>query len=433
MRLRTFKGGVHPKEAKELARQKPLQKGPIPKKVIIPLIQHIGSPCEPIVKVGDVVRAGEIIGKSDKFVSANIHSSISGKVVGIKDSPHPVLGRCKAVIIESDGQDRYESISLSKGPLEVIREAGIVGLGGAAFPTHVKLSVPSNKKVEVLILNGVECEPYLCCDHRLMLERPKQIAEGAVIIMDIIKVSRCIIAIEANKMDAVETLNNALVNFRNSRYSFEVVPLEVKYPQGAEKQLIKALLDREVPSGGLPYDVGVVVQNVGTVCAIYEAIKLNKPLYERVVTVTGDILKEPKNVIVKIGTTFKELIEFCGGLTQKAKKIIAGGPMMGFAVFTMDDMPVIKGTSGILVLSDDESRQRPWSVCIRCGKCIDVCPARIMPAQLGICVEAENFVLASRYDPLDCIECGACSYVCPSSRPLVQWIKWAKLKLRAQG
>ncbi|MFH1847719.1 MAG: electron transport complex subunit RsxC [Candidatus Omnitrophota bacterium] len=426
---KTFTGGVHPPGFKKLSRGKAIKQAPLPDEVFIPLAQHTGAPCEPAVKKGDLVKTGQLIAKSDKFISGFIHSSISGSVTAVKNSPHPVLGGCKAIVIKSDGKDERVEMDAGGAVKDMVRRAGIVGMGGAAFPTHVKLSPPAGKTMDTFILNGVECEPYLSCDHRLMLERPKEILEGAMLIMDALGLKKCIVGIEANKPDAIEAMGSAILGFKNSGCDFQVVSLGVKYPQGAEKQLIKALVNREVPAGGLPFDVGVMVNNVGTALAVYEAVKLKKPLYERVVTVTGNIVKEPQNLLVRIGTPVRDLIRFCGGTTKDIGKIIMGGPMMGIALHTQD-APVIKGTSGILVLSGEEADKRSWDPCIRCGKCVDVCPAGIVPAHLGICAESEDFKAAQLYDPFDCIECGACAYVCPSLRPLVQWIKWTKMRLR---
>ncbi|MDP8229806.1 MAG: electron transport complex subunit RsxC [Candidatus Gorgyraea atricola] len=418
---------IHPTEFKESTRHKKIEAAPLPKKVVILLSQHTGAPSEPLVKVGDLVQAGTLIGRSKGFISSNLHSSISGKVVAVDNRA--------GISIESDGQDKKEfsemrrdvsSLSI-KEIIDIVKEAGIVGLGGAAFPTHVKLSPPPGKKIDTLIINGAECEPFLSCDHRMMLERPKEILLGIGLIAKVLGVKDVIVGIEENKMDAIEALGSALFSDKGqgTRDKVRVVKLKTRYPQGGEKQLIKVLLNREVPSGGLPLDIGCVVSNVQTVFSIYEAVYFGKPLYERVVTVAGSFLKEPKNILVRIGTPIKDLLEFCGfNETVDVYKIVMGGPMTGVAQYSLD-VPIIKGTSGILVLGKEFEAGAELD-CIRCGRCIDGCPAGLMPCMIGIGVQNNRFDIASSYEPKDCIECGACGYVCPSKIPLVQLIKLAK-------
>jgi len=425
MFLKTFKRGVHFLELKFTASKK-IVKAALPKKVVIPLQQHIGAICEPLVKVGDHVKKYQKIGESKSFVSAPVHASVSGKVTEIKEYPHPLGKKILSIVIESDGKD--EEIAekpmgiekLSKEQLlEIIKEAGIVGLGGATFPTHIKLSPPKEKRINTLIINGAECEPYLTTDHRVMLEFPDQIIKGIKLIMRITGVKRTFIGIENNKKDAIQILEK-----KNNNSDIKIIPLKTKYPQGAEKILIKSIIKKEVPSGGLPMDIGVIVHNVGTVKAIYDAVYENKPLIERVITVTGAV-KEPKNILVRIGTPVKDIIQQCSGYLGEPKKLIIGGPMMGLAQHT-DEVPIIKGTSGILVQNKQTINTEEESYCIKCGRCVDVCPINLMPTLIAKYAEKEKFDLAKEYGALDCFECGCCAYVCPSKIPLVQQIKIAK-------
>ncbi|MDP6686265.1 MAG: electron transport complex subunit RsxC, partial [Candidatus Omnitrophota bacterium] len=349
---------IHPPDFKELTRDKKIEKSPIPKKVTLPLSQHTGAPSEPCVKVGDIVKRGALIAKSKGFISSNIHSSVSGKIIAIEEAPHPALASFQAITVESDELDTQafsdvtQDVSeLSRGEIiDIVKEAGVVGLGGAAFPTHVKFNPPKGKDIDTLIINGAECEPFLTCDHRLMIEHSKEILFGIYLIADVLGVKNIIIGVEENKLDAIEELGNALFKVRRDVYKVKVVKLKTRYPQGGEKQLIKTLLNREVPSGGLPLDIGCVVNNVQTVFAVYEAVYRRKPLYERVITVSGKFLKEPKNVLVRIGTPIRDVLAFCGlDEKQDIYKIVMGGPMTGMAQFNLD-APVVKGTSGILVL-----------------------------------------------------------------------------------
>lgn len=435
---RSFKGGVHPPEQKSWTEHKSIEKLPIPKNVTIPLQQHIGRPSKPIVNPGDRVLVGTPLSAADGFVSVPVHASITGNITAIEPRPHPLGTNVLSVVIESDGTDeRVPGIMDSPDPAtptadeikQKIAAAGIAGMGGATFPTHVKLSPPPSKKITTFILNGAECEPFLTSDHRLMLENPREILWGVQYIMQALGCKTGIIGIEKNKPDAIKLMQETI---RAEAMDLKVFAFQVKYPQGAEKQLIKAATGREVPRGGLPMDVGVVVQNVGTAKAVYDAVALNKPLYERVVTVTGRGIKEPKNVLARIGTPFSELIEFCGGVTDSATKILNGGPMMGIAQFTLE-VPVIKGTSGILALENGKlAEELP---CIRCGRCVEVCPMGLMPNLLGTLVEYEKFDEAKKQGVLDCIECGSCAFICPAKRKLVHYIKYGKLQVnrRAQA
>jgi electron transport complex protein RnfC len=366
----------------------------------------------------------------EAFVSAPVHASVSGKVTAIGDFPVAIGRMVPSVVIENDKEERWAELKespdyLGLSPEELkgkIKAAGIVGMGGAAFPTAVKLSPPKEKPVDTVILNGAECEPYLTADYRLMLERPSEIIEGLKILMKTLGVKKGFVGIENNKPDAVKKMQEAAAAEDN----IEVRALEVKYPQGAEKMLIKALTDREVPSkGGLPMDVGVVVQNVGTALAIYEAVRYGRPLVERVVTVTGEGITEPKNLMVRIGTMVSQLIEECGGLKEEKSKIVSGGPMMGFALSSLE-IPVTKGTSGILVLPDEIAHVEDYKPCIRCGRCVDICPMGLMPSMLSVLSEAGFYEEAKEYNLFDCFECGCCTFVCPSKRPIVQFVRLAK-------
>ena len=436
--LGSFKGGVHPSEHKEPTESKPIERMPLPSRVVIPLQQHTGAMCGPVVKVGDEVKEGQRIGEAGGFVSSPVHASISGVVSAIDSFPHPVIPTpVRSIVIESksppapEAWDKTADWSALSGSdlLAKIRDAGIVGLGGAAFPTHVKLSPPPETKVHTLIVNGVECEPYLTSDHRLMVERSREVVEGVRVLLKVLGVRRAYIDIEKNKPDAIKIMQEhaADASLWNGA-AVEVVPLTVKYPQGSEKQLISAILHQEVPSGGLPFHVGVVVQNVGTAFAVYEAVVKGKPLIERVVTVCGNRVKEPRNLVVRIGTTFAGVIEYAGGIIpgEHPVKVIMGGPMMGIAQYTLD-APVIKGTSGILVI--DEAEPGKTFPCVKCGTCVEVCPMGLMPCRLADLAERDDFAGCEEYHVRDCMECGACTYACMSNRPIVHLVKYAKLNL----
>ena len=432
MKILTFPGGVHPPISKEATRNKKIEPAKIPERVIIPLLQHTGTPCEALVSKGDGVSVGQKIGEAKAFVSSSVHATISGEVTEIKPLPYPLGSETASVVIQSDGKDEWlesgESIdwkALSPEEIrEIIREAGIVGLGGATFPTHVKLSPPKGKKINAYILNGAECEPYLTCDYRLMVERPREILEGFRILMAALGVKNGYIGIENNKPEAISALEREIKGEQN----IQMKVLKTKYPQGGEKQLIKAILRREVPSGGLPFDVGALVGNVGTAFSCWEAVVLGKPLVERVITVAGSGIKEPKNLRVRIGTPISDIIKECGGFNGQSGKVIMGGPMMGLAQWT-SDVPVIKGTSGILVFPQEEVLEEISLPCIKCGNCVDSCPVNLIPTFIESYAEKGKFEEAKTLGALDCIECGVCSYVCPSKRPLVQMIKYAKFEI----
>lgn len=430
----TFERGIHPAYHKELASGKAIEQAQLPQRIVVPLSQHIGAPTQAEVNIGDEVKKGQVIGVTTSFVSSPVHSSISGKVIAIAPFPTPGGKMVPSVVIESDGKDEAvhykedpDYMNLSAEEIKAkIKDAGIVGLGGAAFPTNVKLSPPKEKTIDAVMINGAECEPYLTADHRLMVERAKEVMEGLKIIMKSLGVRNGYIGIEENKPDAIEAMESAVAG----EAGIEVHALEIKYPQGAEKMLIKAILGREVPTKGLPMDVGVVVQNVGTAFAVYEAVRYGKPLIERVVTITGEGITEPKNMMVRIGTLMSDVIEQCGGLVDGAVKVISGGPMMGFAQWTLD-VPVIKGTSGILVLSEKEYvSSDEYSACIRCGSCLDVCPMGLNPSQLSILSEKGFFEETKDYNLFDCFECGSCAYVCPAKRPMVQFMRLAKSQVK---
>ncbi|MCF7886623.1 MAG: electron transport complex subunit RsxC [Candidatus Marinimicrobia bacterium] len=429
MQVKTFKRGTHPPEFKELAADKKIEEIPLPENVFISLSQHIGAPCKPIVKPGDEVKTGQLIAEGEGFVTSQVHASLSGKVKKIDKYPSPIGTKPTMIQIESDGNDEplqewteedWHKLSIEEMKNRIAK-AGIVGMGGAAFPTNVKLSPPEKKPIDTFIINGCECEPFLTADHRMMLENSDKLLEGTRIIMKILGAKRTIIGIEENKLDAIELLNKKTASESN----ISVQPVKTKYPQGAEKNLIDALLKRKVPAGGLPMDVGVVVNNVGTAIAVPQAVKTKKPLIERVVTVTGQGIKEPKNLRVRIGTPFKNLIEYCGGLTPDTKKIINGGPMMGIAQYTID-VPVIKGTSGVLALTEDITQKAKEFTCIRCGSCVETCPMGLVPTRLVRLIEFDKLNMAEEMGTMSCIECGSCAYVCPSNIPLVQRIKVGK-------
>ena len=431
--MKTFKhGGIHPPEMKHLSKDAKLEKIELPEQLIFPVSQHIGAPAKSVVNAGDEVLKGQVIAEANGFVSVPIHASTSGKIIAVEPR-ETLLGKtCDHIILESDGQDSWsegdkktrEWKDLGADKIKsMIKDAGIGGMGGAAFPTHVKLSPPEDRPIDTLILNGIECEPFLTCDYRLMMERTKGIVEGLRIIMKVLGVKRAIIGVEANKPDAFEKMRDAC--WADDGISAEL--LKVKYPQGAEKQLIEALIDREVPPGKLPLDVGVVVQNVGTAYAIYEAVVESKPLIERALTITGGGIKKPANLIVPIGTPVADLLQR-QGVNPKTKKLIMGGPMMGIAIPT-PELPVTKGTSGILALTKVPNYMP--GPCIRCGKCVDVCPLRGMAAEMVAAIEAGQVEKYEHLHVLDCVECGTCTFACPSHRTLVHYVKQAKAEYQA--
>lgn len=429
----TFKGGIHPPHNKKQTEKMPIENAIEPKYVVIPLSQHIGAPCDPLVVAGDKVKVGQKIGESKAFVSAPVHSSVSGTVKRIE--LHQTTGGSKVncIIIESDGLFEVHESVKPKGNIEdlskeevlaIIKEAGLTGMGGAGFPTHVKLSPPKDKVIDTIIVNGAECEPFLTADHRIMLEKPEQVLMGSKAIMKALGVKKCYIAIEKNKPDAIEAMQKIVAGVEG----IEVAPLEPKYPQGDEKRMINAVTGREVPSGGLPMDVGCVVDNVGTVATIGNVFITGMPVIQRVTTITGSAIKNPKNLYIRIGTLFSDVIEQCGGFSEEPGKILNGGPMMGIAQYTTD-VPVIKGTSGILILNKKDAAVPDPSNCIRCGKCVDACPVHLQPFMLSRQSIMKQFDDAEKNYAADCIECGSCSFVCPAKRPLVETIRIAKKEI----
>lgn len=433
--LKTFKiGGIHPRENK-LSKEAAIEVFEIPEKVTIPVSQHIGAPATPAVKKGDKVKVGQVIATAAGFVSSNIHSSVSGTVTAVDAVPNAAGLRQPAITIQVEGDEWDESIDRSSTLLreckldpkainEKIAAAGIVGMGGATFPTQVKLSIPPGKKAECLIINGVECEPYLTSDHRVMLERGEELLIGVNILRKALNVEKAYIGIENNKPDAISHLDKLVGGYPE----IEIVPLKVQYPQGGEKQLIDAVVGRQVPSGCLPIDVGAVVQNVGTALAVYEAVQKNKPLIERVVTVTGKSLNKPANYMTRIGTPISALIKKSGGLPEDTGKVIGGGPMMGRAVANID-APVTKGTSGILIMKQDEAKRKPESSCISCAKCVSVCPMGLEPFLLNKMIVKGMLADTEQERIADCIECGSCSFTCPAHLPLLDHIRLGKAEV----
>lgn len=439
---RTFASGIHPPGNKGLAADAAIEVLPAPKSVMIPLVQHIGAPCEAAVKSRDDLSVGDVVGTAQGFVSAPVHATIDGAAgragaVTLPNARHVPAIPIKAADEQSlsgrelfdemyggdwpkDGLEQYEPEQIGKA----VQAAGLVGLGGAAFPTHVKLAKNDEKPISTLLLNGAECEPYLTADYRLMLEAAAPIITGALLAQRATDADEVIICIEDNKPQAIETMRQAAAGT-----SIKVQPLETKYPQGGEKQLIAAVLDKEVPTGGLPLDIGAVVINVGTAAALARAVVRGKPLTHRIIAVSGAGIKQPKNILAPIGVSYQALVDFCGGVTDKAARILSGGPMMGFAMGNLET-PVTKGASGITVLTPEEVAKAEESACVRCGRCVDGCPLRLVPTRLALAARAGNVALAERYYIAACMECGCCSYVCPASIPLVQLIRVGKIMVR---
>lgn len=432
MEVKQFFGGIHVPHYKSFTEHKAIKEASLPEEIIIPLLQHTGAPNEPLVKVGDKVKAGQKIGATDKFVSAPVHASLSGTVTAIEPRPFSTGQMIDSIVIAVDkNQDKLELANndldkVSKEDIvNAVKEAGIVGMGGAAFPTAIKLSPPPDKTVDALIINGCECEPYLTCDHRLMLEKPAELLQGIKLLMKMLSVEKAYLCIEDNKDDAIEAVRQ-----ENDDPNIVLLRMPTKYPQGSEKHLVKAALDREIPSGGLPFDVGALIQNVGTCVAIYEAVKYNKPLIERVVAVTGQNLKDPQNLMVKIGTPLAHVIDECGGIVEEPAKVVVGGPMTGRAQETLN-VPVVKGTTGVVVLPPDMALEdMEYSDCVRCCKCVEHCPMLLYPNQISIYCEAGMIEDALEWNTMDCIECGICAYVCPSKRPITQLVQRTKPLIR---
>lgn len=429
----TFRHGVHPKEHKSFSCEKAIEELPLPDDVYIPLQQHIGRPCSPLVQKKDEVKTGQVIGKAEGFVSSPVHASITGTVKAVAPFLNSMGVRIPMVHIQRSETEEWELLDRPEDwqqatPDELgnlVFKAGIVGMGGAAFPSHVKLKVSPEKPMDTFILNGCECEPYLTCDHRMMLERTDQILLGMAIIMKILGVTKGYIGVEKNKPDAIAVLKERI---KANEYDFDVVPLKVKYPQGAEKMLIKAILNRSVPAGGLPGDVGVIVHNVGTAAAVMEAVIEGKPLVSRVVALTGDGLKNPKNLQVRIGSTLQHAITHCGGLKDSTAQVIMGGPMMGFSQFSLT-VPMVKATSGVVCTQDVKELKQEVYPCIRCNSCVSACPVFLLPNRLSRLAEMDIFDEAEEFGILNCIECGSCVYVCPAHIPILQWVRIGKYRV----
>ena len=434
--MKTFHiGGVHPHDNKIYSAHQPITECPLPEKAIIPLVQHIGAPAQPVVEKGQKVKVGELLAKAGGFVSANIHSPFSGTITKI-DSTIDAWGmRMPAIFMDVEGNEWLETIDRTpdvvrefnlepKEIIDRIAEAGIVGLGGACFPTQVKLMPPPGKKAEVLIVNGVECEPYLTCDHQLMLEHGEEIMIGIQLLMRALNIQKAVIGIEKNKPDAIARMQE----LASKTLGVEVCPLKLKYPQGGEKQLIDACIGRQVPSGALPIEVGAGVDNVATIYAVYEAVQKHKPLISRVMTVTGKSLKKPGNYLVRFGTPLSQVVELAGGVPEDTGKIIGGGPMMGRAMNNID-MPANKRTSGLLFLPESESRRTEPENCIRCGKCVSACPMGLEPYLLAKQAELQMWDEMEHHDVMDCIDCGCCLFTCPSHRPLLDYIRMGKAQV----
>lgn len=435
MKALTFKGGLHPDDHKAETKNCAVTDLKASDIMVFPLSQHIGAPCEATVSVGQRVLAGEKIGDSQAFVSAPVHSSVSGTVVAIEPRLHPNGKKVMSVVIENDFLYeehptiyKREDISdlTKKEKLDIIREAGLVGLGGATFPTHIKLNPPEDKTIDCIVINGAECEPYLTSDYRVMMETPALIFKGIELIKDILGVSKCYIGIEMNKPEAIASMTHLAKSYPGT----EIVPLKTKYPQGSEKHLIKAITGREVPGGKLPADVGVVVNNIDTCTSVYNALKYRRCVMTRIITVSGSGVKKPSNFRVRIGTSFKDILTAAECDFENTKKIIMGGPMMGMAQYSVD-VPSIKGTSALLAFTEKELSQQKTVSCVKCGDCVGHCPMNLAPALLNLYAKSENFEMLNKLNIMDCIECGVCSYTCQCRNPITQNIKVAKAKIRA--
>jgi electron transport complex protein RnfC len=433
MELKTFRGGIHPPYRKEATAGKATVEISLPAEVVIPMGQHVGAPNTPTVKVGDRVEAGQKIGASEAFISAPVHASVSGTVKAVEERKNftGASVNCVVIAVDSSQSSRFtekrDVAGLSPEEIrDIAKEAGLVGLGGAAFPSFVKLSPPKDKPIDTVIINACECEPFLTCDHRLMVERADDLIAGLKLMMKTVGASKGIIGIEANKMDAADVLTPKL----SGDAALDVVLLEVKYPEGAEKMLIDAITGRRVPPGKLPSEVGVLVQNVGTAIALYDAAASGKPLIERVITVTGPGIKQPKNVMVKIGTPIEHVIEQCGGMTGGVAKVVMGGPMTGWAQKDLS-ASVVKGTSGILALTQDVIDTNAEQRCVGCDKCLDTCPMFLTPNFIAKYARLGKWEMADKYGARDCFECGCCSYVCPARIPHVGYVRKAKAEIAA--
>jgi len=436
LQQRTFRrGGIHPPDKKRLTSRQPITACANPPTAVIPFSQHLGAPANPLISKGDVVMAGQKIGESSGFISAHIHTPVGGEVKEITSIFIPAGFSVPAAVIAVDEESAFQEEPRSAQELDSltpeemlsrVQEAGVAGMGGAAFPAHVKFKIPKGKHAEYLIINGVECEPYLNADNRLMLEHAEELLTGTEWIRRMTGAGRVVIGIEANKPEALAVMREACGRLG---FPFTLTKLKVQYPQGDEKQLIEAVTGREVPSGGLPIDIGAVVSNVGTTFAVYEALAKGKPLFERVVTVSGEAIKQPMNLRTAVGTPFRQLIEQAGGFSEEPMKIVAGGPMMGFAVYDLDT-PVMKGTSGILALTKKQVNDAVQTACISCGRCVRACPMGLQPTRLYHLIDYGRYEDAKASYLLDCKECGCCSYSCPAKIHLVQGMRLGKRMLR---
>jgi electron transport complex protein RnfC len=431
------KGGVHPPESKALTQKLAVETMPLPDELELILGQHIGAPCSPIVKKREEVAEGALVAEVKRGLGVPLHAPATGSIKALGTSAHPIRVSAPSITIKVDPEAQstpWQSVQdwqnqSAEELLQAVHKAGIVGIGGAGFPTHVKLKPPADTAVDTLLLNGAECEPYITADHRMMLEKSAEIVEGARILLKILGITSCAIGIEDNKPDAIAAMQATLEAAPTDGLDIRVLTLRVKYPQGSEKQLIQAITGRKVPAMALPSAVGVVVHNVSTTKAVYDAVVLGKPLIDKVITVSGRGISRPANLLVKIGTRVSDIVEYCGGTTADLARVVLGGPMMGFAVSTLD-IPITKTTSSILFLSEDEIDTRPLSNCIRCGWCLDACPMGLEPKEVGIYVEANRAEDTEQFGIFDCFECGSCAYVCPAKRPLVQFIRLAKMKAK---
>lgn len=430
----SFRHGVHPHGHKEDTENLPIQRMPFVERYVLPLSQHTGAPVVPVVRVGERVRRGQLVGEPGGFVSMSLHSPVTGRVEAIGPRPHPNGKLVEAIVVVADP---YATQRLEAGPpvdprslsdadfIAHVQKAGLVGMGGAAFPTHVKYKLPEGKRIRRLVVNGAECEPYLTTDHRTMLERPEAVVRGAAIVAGRLGVEETVIGVELNKPDAIRALEGALNGTPNMR----VVPLRVKYPQGAEKMLIHAIYGEEVPSGKLPLDVETLVNNVATMVGLADYFDRGRPMIERALTVAGPGVESPGNLMVPIGTPVRAVLEHCGGLGEDTREVVMGGPMMGSPLASLD-VPILKGTSGLIALTDQEIRRTHEYSCIKCGRCVEACPQFLNPSRLQRLSRAGRFDELERFFVMDCVECGSCSFACPSGIPIVQLIRVAKSAIR---
>ncbi len=431
------KGGVHPPESKALTEKLAVEAMPLPAELELILGQHIGAPCSPTVKRKEEISEGDLVGEVKRGLGVPLHAPVAGSVKATANSAHPIRVSAPSITIKTDPEVEpriWEPVGdwqqcSAEDLLKKVHQAGIIGIGGAGFPTHVKLKPPADMPVDTLLLNGAECEPYITADHRVMLEKAEEVVEGAKILLKILAVDTCVIGIENNKPDAISTMKAAVEAAPDPGLNIRVETLEVKYPQGSEKQLIQAITGRKVPAMALPSAVGVVVHNVSTTKAVYDAVVMGKPLIEKILTVSGRGIVRPANLLVKIGTKVKDIVDFCGGTTEDLARVVLGGPMMGFAVSTLD-IPITKTTSSILFLTEDEIDTNELSNCIRCGWCLEACPMGLEPKEIGIYVEANRAEDTEQFGVFECFECGSCAYVCPAKRPLVQFVRLAKMKAK---